>query len=248
MADSWDTQKPPRLVGYESWLYQMPRIDSSGDVFVSIPLPKDEDLPDEPPNRWLIALGDVSGKGEAASRLKNALANKLIQLVDTTTDPASILRALNNDVLDPGIFATLLVAVIDSDRHELTLANAGCIPPLIRRDEWRVESLAEKVSGFPLWVALGAIYENSTVPVGPGEIVAFRSGGVAGGINQKEEIFSQKSLQEAIAQAPDGAASVGQSILEAVCRFGQGRPQMDDITLLCLGRSVPTLVGGAISE
>ena len=35
MADPWDRQNPPRLVGYESWLYQMPCIDSSGDLFVS---------------------------------------------------------------------------------------------------------------------------------------------------------------------------------------------------------------------
>ena len=37
MADPWDRQNPPRLVGYESWLYQMPCIDSSGDLFVSVP-------------------------------------------------------------------------------------------------------------------------------------------------------------------------------------------------------------------
>ena len=67
MADQWDRQNPPRLVGYESWLYQMPCIDSSGDVFVSVALPMDADPPGEPPNRWLVALGDVSGKGEVAS-------------------------------------------------------------------------------------------------------------------------------------------------------------------------------------
>jgi hypothetical protein len=47
------------------------------------------------------------------------------------------------------------------------------------------------------------------------------------------------SLKLAIAQVPDGAASVGQSITESIRRFGQGRPQMDDITLLCVGRVVP---------
>jgi hypothetical protein len=39
MAGPWDRHNPPRLVGYESWLYQKPCIDSSGDVFVSTPLP-----------------------------------------------------------------------------------------------------------------------------------------------------------------------------------------------------------------
>ena len=39
MSDQWDRQRPPRLGGYESWLYQMPCLDSSGDVFVSVALP-----------------------------------------------------------------------------------------------------------------------------------------------------------------------------------------------------------------
>ena len=47
------------------------------------------------------------------------------------------------------------------------------------------------------------------------------------------------TLRNAIAQAPDGAASVGQSILETIRRFGQGGKQMDDITLICVGRPVP---------
>ena len=76
MVDPLERQSPPRLVGYESWLYQMPCIDSSGDVFVSVPLSGHVDLPSEPPNRWLIALGDVCGKGETASRLKRRLGDR----------------------------------------------------------------------------------------------------------------------------------------------------------------------------
>ena len=37
MVDPLERQSPPRLVGYESWLYQMPCIDSSGDVFSLYP-------------------------------------------------------------------------------------------------------------------------------------------------------------------------------------------------------------------
>ena len=242
MADQWDRQNPPRLVGYESWLYQMPCIDSSGDVFVSVPLPSDADLPGEPPNRWLVALGDVSGKGEIASRLKDALETEVIRLANTTTDPASVLKTLNNIEIDPAIecaFATLLVIVIDSDRHELTLANAGCIPPLLRHADRRVESLDEEASGFPLWIDPGMIYENFTVPIGPDEVVIFHSDGVTAVIDHQSRIFDLESLRLAIAQAAGGAASVGQSILEAIRRFGKGQAQVDDITLLCLGRVVP---------
>ena len=242
MADQWDRQTTPRLVSYESWLYQMPCIDSSGDVFVSLPLPKEAEVTAELPNRWLVALGDVSGKGKSASRLKDALETQVIRLAGTTTDPASILRALNCIVIDPAMecaFATLQVVVIDGDRHELTLANAGCIPPLRRRANRRVESLAEEIGGFPLWIDPGMIYENVTVPIGPGEVVILHSDGVTAVIDHEKKLFDLESLRLTIAQAPGGAASVGQSILRAIRRVGQGLAQVDDITLLCFGRVVP---------
>jgi|SRR5271157_1876774 len=251
MAAPWDRQNPPRLVGYKSWLYQMPCIDSSGDVFVSVPLPKDSDLPGEPPNRWLIALGAMSAIGETASLLKEALENKVIRLAGTTTDPASILKALNSDLVDPAestMFAALLLVVIDGNRLELTIANAGHVLPLLRRVDMRVEFLAKEIIGFPLGIDRGQNYEHVTVPIVPGEVVIFRSNGVTAEIHHQGCNIELNSLRQAIAQAPDDAASVGQSILEAIRRYGQGRAQVDDITLLCLGRVVPTtLLGGEIS-
>ena len=133
MSGQWDRQSPPRLMGYETWLYQMPCMDNCGDVFVSLPLSKDADLRDEPPTRSLVAVGDVSGRGEAASRLKEQLEAEINRLVVTTGDPASILMALNEGPFDPDRFACLLVVVIDSDRHELTLASAGHVAPFLRR-------------------------------------------------------------------------------------------------------------------
>jgi phosphoserine phosphatase RsbU/P len=239
MADEWDRQNPPRLLGYESWLYQMPCMDNCGDVFISVPLLKDADLRGEPPNRWLVAVGDVSGRGEAASRLKEQMEAEINRLVGTTVDPASILKALNNDAFDPDRFACLLVAVIDSDSHELTLASAGHVAPLVRRVDRRVESIAQEAMGYPLWIVPDPTYENVTVTVGPGEVVIFQSDGVTAVIDHQDHLFDLNSLRLAIAQATGDAASVGWSILEAIRRFGQGRPQMDDITLLCVGRPVP---------
>jgi phosphoserine phosphatase RsbU/P len=129
--------------------------------------------------------------------------------------------------------------VIDSDSHELTLASAGQVAPLIRRVDRRVESVAQEAIGYPLWIVPEPTYENVTVTVGPGEVVIFQSDGVTAVIDSQEQILDPDCLRHAIAQAPDGAASVGQSILETIGRFAQGGMQMDDITLLCVGRPVP---------
>ncbi len=79
MVDPWHRKNPPHLVGYESWLYQMPCIDSSGDLFVSVPLPGHVDLPGEPPNRWLVALGDISVKGETGKLNPHSTSISCIQ-------------------------------------------------------------------------------------------------------------------------------------------------------------------------
>jgi phosphoserine phosphatase RsbU/P len=239
MPDQWNRQGPPRLEGYESWLYQMSYLDNSGDVFVTVPLSGHTEIHSEPPTRWLVAVGDVSGRGEIASRMTDILETEVIRLARTASDPATILKALNNDLFDSSRLGCLLLAVIDGDHHELTLASAGHLPPLIRRTDRRIESIAEEVSGLPLWVFPDQIYENVKVPIDPGEVVTFHSDGVTAVIDHQSNIFDLNALRQAIARAPCGAASAGQSILEAIRRFGQGRAPMDDITLLCLGRLMP---------
>ena len=55
-------------------------------MLVSVPLPGDADpYRASPLNRWLVALGDISGKVETASRLKDALETEMIRLVSTMT-------------------------------------------------------------------------------------------------------------------------------------------------------------------
>lgn len=239
MADEWDRQCPPRLVDYESWLYQMPCFDSGGDVFVSVALAGHTEIHGEVPTRWLVAVGDVSAKGEIAARMKDAVETEVIRLARTTSDPASILVALNEVPPDSNRFACLLVVVIDSECHELTLASAGYVAPFLRRVDRRVESIAEKTVGMPLWIVPEQHYENVTVTIGPGEVVIFRSDGVTAVIDSQDQSLDDDCLRHAIARGPDGAASVGQSILETIRRFRQGGMQMDDITLLCIGRAVP---------
>jgi phosphoserine phosphatase RsbU/P len=119
------------------------------------------------------------------------------------------------------------------------LASAGHVAPFLRRADRRVESIAEKPIGMPLWIVPVPTYENLTVPIGSGELVIFHTDGATAVIDHQSNIFDLNVLRQAIAQAPSGAASVGQSILEAIRRFGQGRGQMDDISLLCVGRVVP---------
>jgi serine phosphatase RsbU (regulator of sigma subunit) len=225
MADSRDRQTLPDLVGYESCLCRLACMDSSGDVFVSLPLPRDGDLKDAPPSRCLVALGDVSGRGEITANLRDALEAAFIRLAGTTTDPASILKSLNSTLISLALdcyFATLLVVVIDSNPHELTLANAGHVLPFIRRADRQVESLVEGVTGIPLWIVPDQTYNKVNVPIGPGEVVVFHTDGVTSVFDPQDHLFDHHALRLAIAQAPVGAAPVGSRSLKPFAISGRG--------------------------
>jgi sigma-B regulation protein RsbU (phosphoserine phosphatase) len=211
-------------------------MDSAGNVFVSVALPGQTGLSGDLPSRWLVAIGDVIGKGEPASRLKDLMESEIARLAGNMTDPASILTALDHDLVDLAVserFACLLVAVIDNDRHDLTVANAGHVSPFLRHADRRIDYVAEEVVPTPG-------YEKLVLPTGPGEILIFYSDGVTSIIDNQCNLFGPNRLLQAITQAPGGAASVGQSILEAIRRLRNGRAQQQDITLLCLGRLGPT--------
>ena len=73
-----------------------------------------------------------------------------------------------------GHFATVLVGLVDNDRREVTLANAGHLPALILHGD---ES--EYVQG-PIGVPLGignSAYESMTIPIAPcSTLIAYTDG------------------------------------------------------------------------
>ena len=243
MEDECEPQTPPRLSGYESWLYQIPRT-GAGDFFVSMPLPAHAGFSAELPNRWLVAIGDFSWTWREDSRLKDLMEAETRRLAGTAIDPASILDALNNDPLGTGdvscvldSYACLLVALVDSDRQEMTFASAGHVSPLVRRVNRQTELLAQKRRASPLDRSEPDVRECHDADRS-GRDYRFLLGWRNRPDGQPEQSLPPRALRQAISQARGDASSVGQSILEATRRFGQGRAQIDDISLLCVGRAL----------
>src|SRR5690606_5403713 len=79
-----------------------------------------------------VTLGDVVGHGIDAAVLMSRLRNRLRLLLAEATLAADTLDRLDRDVGDQmaGDFATVVVALIDEQRH-LTFASAGHPPPLV---------------------------------------------------------------------------------------------------------------------
>jgi serine phosphatase RsbU (regulator of sigma subunit)/DNA-binding NarL/FixJ family response regulator len=83
--------------------------------------------------RLLVAIGDVSGHSIHAATVMVELRHALRAYAVEGHGPAEILNRLERMLRQyhPVEFATLCVLVLDPDRNELAVANAGHLPPLL---------------------------------------------------------------------------------------------------------------------
>jgi phosphoserine phosphatase RsbU/P len=233
-------EQKPHLPGYEFWHFYEPARSVGGDYFDYRPIPKSEPPLDQHPDRWAIAIGDVSGKGMPAALLMARLSSEVRLLIQTELDPARVVDRLNRDLCVSRTderFITFLLVLLDGERHELTVVNAGHMGPMIRRSDGRIEVIGEEQSGPPLGIMEDRVYEAMITSVSPGDVVLLYTDGVTEALDNEGRLFGIELLKQTLATAPSEVEKVGESILNAVRHHVAGRTQSDDITLLCFGRT-----------
>lgn len=126
---------------------------------------------------FLLVLGDVSGRGLRAATIMASLRYAIRAYAAQGDAPELILAKLSHVLsLDrDGHFATILCAAVDVDTHEMTVANAGHLNPLLLADG-DSRFLATDV-GIPVGVKDDSAYVPVTVHVPPSAtLVAFTDG------------------------------------------------------------------------
>ncbi len=232
----------PDLPGYEFWHHYQPAHFVGGDYFDYRPVP-DPGTSTTPVSarRWAIALGDVSGKGMPAALVMARFSAEVRLLVQAEPDPVRLVSRLNRSLCENNAaerFVTFLLAIVDGERHELTVVNAGHSALLIRRAGGCLEPIGDLSTALPLGVQVDETFTSSRTVLDPGDVVILFTDGVDA-MSLDGELFGTARLYRAIAEAPPGVAPVGEAIRDAVERHSAGRPQFDDITILCFGRRTP---------
>jgi len=85
------------------------------------------------PDHVLLIVGDVSGRGLRAATTMAALRHAILAYAADTRSPGVILGKLSRllNVAETGKMATVLCAVLQLSTHQLTVASAGHLPPLL---------------------------------------------------------------------------------------------------------------------
>jgi serine phosphatase RsbU (regulator of sigma subunit) len=219
----------PKVAGLQFFDHYTPAQYVGGDYFDYINLPG---------NRLAVALGDVSGKGVPAALLMARLsADARFCLAAAPSVPEAV-RRLNVTMaraLGDARFITFLVAVLDLSHFGVTVVSAGHPLPLRRRAGGAVESVGEGAVGLPL-AGFDQPYRETAVTLEPGESLVLYTDGLTEARGPGGEFYGAERLREVVRDAPADVEALGSAILADVRQFAAGRPQRDDLTLVCVGR------------
>ncbi|MGA1996794.1 MAG: GAF domain-containing protein, partial [Bryobacteraceae bacterium] len=149
----------PEIEGLEACVRLRPAREISGDIY---------DVFERRDGQTVIAFGDVSGKGAAAALYGGLVSGLLRSMAPRRRDPAELLKALNNALIERKVearYVTLCIILWDAAARRLVMANAGGLPPMIARDG---EVLNIRAEGVPLGLLETRDYEDVTVQTAPG--------------------------------------------------------------------------------
>jgi sigma-B regulation protein RsbU (phosphoserine phosphatase) len=194
--------------------------------------------------KTVIALGDVSGKAAPAALYAALVAGILRSLSARHLPPARLLEVLNNQLQERKLdsqYVTMLAAIWDDANHSLCLANAGSVQPMLvsrggtLTDALSVETL--EITGFPLGMFPGSVYEESCLTLHPGDMVLFFSDGIIDAINSRGEQFGTDRVATLLQHHPTAALSAQgavDALVEAVSTHQSGTAHFDDETIIVL--------------
>ena len=189
------------------------------------------------PERLVIFLGDVSGKGIPASMFMIRAISLARLLSRESAEPERILARLNDELAadnPSGMFVTFLCGVFEPASGRLALANAGhCRPVLLSVGEaprWAVKNLGTALGFEP-----GLEFERAEVILREGDALICYTDGVTEAFNPQEECYgSERLLADAGAFAGQAAPALAAGLLQKVRAFAGAAPQSDDIAILAL--------------
>jgi phosphoserine phosphatase RsbU/P len=177
-------------------------------------------------------LGDVAGKGSPAALLAAALLGMFSAESVYHTSASALISRLNNGLVRRAIearFLTSFYGLIARD-GSLTYSNAGHNPPILvtANGVRRLET-----GGVVLGLFGGAVFEEETVALQPGDAIVLFSDGVTEAFNAAGEDFGDERLLAGIdAHRGKPPQALLEALLGEVRAFCGDAPQSDDITMV----------------
>ncbi len=187
-------------------------------------------------------IGDVSGKGVAASLFMVFVKTLIREKLTDISNAAETVKSINLDICRSNpeeMFVTAFIAIFDKASGKFCYVNAGHNKPVIIRNG-KAEFL-----NCPPCMALGVFddseYKQYTADFSNGDILYLYTDGVTEAVNKNKEFFGEKRLLDACTGTQYTAKGLCKSISSSLIEFINAGEQFDDITMLAVQRQDSTL-------
>jgi phosphoserine phosphatase RsbU/P len=229
-------QEHPAIAGLEYAGACRPALEVGGDYYDFVRISG---------NQFGIAIGDVSGKGIAASLLMATLRAYLHgRTAAGECDLPSMMANLNRFVYessDANRYATFFYAQHDASTGSLTYANGGHNPPLLFRavdPHGDVDPIRLQCGGPVIGLLTDCNYLQDHVVLSPGDLLVAFTDGITEALNGAGVEWGEDRLIEAIRRhRNETAAALISRIMSLVDDFVGDARQYDDMTMVVVRAS-----------
>lgn len=228
--------------------YNVPAREVGGDLYAYHAFTSAPET--ECTGRYVIAVGDISGKGMPAALLMaismasfDAIVAQSLGVQESITQLDTALSHYTSPTrqncamvyIEIEILATAPQPANSSPYARMQVANAGCVYPLIKRANGSV--LWIDVRGLPLGVGLDSKmgYQTTTLTLMHGDMIILTSDGVIEAQSETMEMFGFDRLEQAVKTGPQSSANdMIQHIRTEVEDFMGEEELHDDMTIVVI--------------
>jgi sigma-B regulation protein RsbU (phosphoserine phosphatase) len=207
----------PTLKNYEIDGINMPARQMSGDYYGYIRVA---------PDKWGVAIADVSGKGVPASLIMAMCRSVLRGQAVGQMSAAHVLGQVNRQIypdIKEDMFISMAYLLLDENGNDITLCRAGHDAPLLYEAKTQI---VQKLNPPGM---------DSSFQMQSGDCLVLYTDGVTEALDSKGNEFGVKRMTQAIhASAKEGAAAIRKRLTDDLMDFIGTVPQNDDITLIVI--------------
>jgi sigma-B regulation protein RsbU (phosphoserine phosphatase) len=220
----------PHLTGIDIAGKMIPAMHVGGDYY---------DLIKVSDSQIFAIIGDVSGKGMAASFYMTKLQTMMRLKCKEGKSPKEILSNINRELfgtIERNWFITAAVALFDTKDKTVTYCRAGHTPLIIVNGE---EKKIIQPGGIGLGLEAGTVFNSSleeeVIPLQNNDMFVLFSDGVNETMDKENNLFGMERFEEVLIKTSQmRAASALTNILMSLEKFRKGHPHNDDITLVLI--------------
>ncbi len=218
----------PNIGGLDICGEMIPAMQVGGDYYDLLPVSD---------TKLFVVVGDVSGKGLAASLYMTKLQTMIQLSCAADKTPKEIMIELNKkfyDSIERNSFVTMTLALFDIEKRKVTFCRAGHMPVLTATNG-SVHSY--RTQGIGVGLERGIIFEKTLVeeevPLKSGQIFSFFSDGITEAMNEQLDLFGEEKLSDILkGKTLKTSNEIMNEIWDSLKAFRGDAEQNDDMTMV----------------